>query len=352
MTRPGWTDQLRCSSASCSLGPQDGAWFQRQIVSAVTQSPAYNKTALIVSYDETGGWGDHVISPFAPKGTPSQWMTDPFTPSLGTQPAGPGFRLPFYIISPWTRNGGVFTEPSSHESQIMFLERWSKAIGKPFMTSQIPDWRRQLSDLVNMFDFAHPDISSPDLPQVRKASQDALTGLYNGAAVCQAMHPKTQPPIPYGQQTEADALAVEKGYKPLRGNPTPGRYLTFEAQGHALTASHAAKLGAAAASADHSDAAQRFIIYPIEDTLTNNHFTIAHVGSGINTGSSFIDPSLKLGKRSSAATFAITDLGNGQGHSIVETSSGKSLSLDGGNPKLSKGQSAASSHFKLFAVSY
>lgn len=32
-----------------------------------------------------------------------------------------GFRVPFYIISPWTRGGNVFTEHADHTSQSEFL---------------------------------------------------------------------------------------------------------------------------------------------------------------------------------------------------------------------------------------
>lgn len=31
--------------------PQDGAWLQKQVVDAVTNSPKYNSTLLMVSYD-------------------------------------------------------------------------------------------------------------------------------------------------------------------------------------------------------------------------------------------------------------------------------------------------------------
>jgi phospholipase C len=31
--------------------PKDGAWLQKQVVDAVVNSPVYNKTALIISYD-------------------------------------------------------------------------------------------------------------------------------------------------------------------------------------------------------------------------------------------------------------------------------------------------------------
>ena len=112
----------------------------------------WNQTAMFVSYDETGGWADHVMAPHAPKDTPGEWIQDPFDTSLGLQPTGPGFRVPFYIVLPFTRNGGVFTEHAAHESQILFLEEWSKAIGKSFQSKEMNVWRRQqLSNLVNAF---------------------------------------------------------------------------------------------------------------------------------------------------------------------------------------------------------
>jgi Phosphoesterase family len=46
---------------------------------------------------------------------------DPFNPGPNPVFSGPGFRLPFYVISPWTRGGHVFTAHSDHSSQIMFL---------------------------------------------------------------------------------------------------------------------------------------------------------------------------------------------------------------------------------------
>jgi len=33
--------------------PSDGAWLQRQVVEAVANSPAYNETVLMISYDGT-----------------------------------------------------------------------------------------------------------------------------------------------------------------------------------------------------------------------------------------------------------------------------------------------------------
>ena len=108
------------------FAPRDGAWLQKQIVDAVTSSPAYNRTALIISYDETGGYGDHVVPYHSPNDTAGEWYQDPYGDS-GYTFVGPGFRLPFYIISPWTRGGTVFAEHADHNSQILFIEAWQKA---------------------------------------------------------------------------------------------------------------------------------------------------------------------------------------------------------------------------------
>jgi len=144
--------------------PRDGAWLQKQVVDAVTQGAAYSKTALLISYDETGGWGDHVTPYHSPSGTAGEWLEDPYG-LVGYTYSGPGFRLPFYIVSPWTRGGHIFTEHADHNSQILFIENWLAAKGKDVVTNQMVPWRRQnMSPLLNAFDFSNPDYSLPSLP--------------------------------------------------------------------------------------------------------------------------------------------------------------------------------------------
>lgn len=41
--------------------PNDGAYIQALIANAVINSPKYNSTVLIISYDETGGWADQYV---------------------------------------------------------------------------------------------------------------------------------------------------------------------------------------------------------------------------------------------------------------------------------------------------
>lgn len=168
--------------------PQDGAWLQQKIVDTVTSSPLYNNTVLIISYDETGGWGDHVVPYHSPPGTPDEWIEDPYH-EFGEVYTGPGFRLPFYIISPWTRGGNVYTANSDHNSQIKFVEAVFAAKGINVTTPVMDAWRREyMSDLTQAFDFANPDYSIPSIPNASYPSTNSQ-GQWNGYALCEAEYP-------------------------------------------------------------------------------------------------------------------------------------------------------------------
>ena len=324
--------------------PEDGAWLQRKVAEAVMTGKKWNSTALFVSYDETGGWADHVIGPHASKGTAGEWMEDPYSSKLGMQPVGPGFRLPFYIISPFTRGGGVFTETSAHESHILFLEKWAKARGKQFHTKELNKWRReQLSDFVNAFDFEHPDYSVPHIPDVPTAHKDPITGEYNGAYVCQErFHNKVQPPIPYGKHVDVTEH-VESGFKPVRGNPTEGRYLTFEAWDYALR-HDGDKLTASSKSSKHDGEDQRFVLHAVHSAPKNTEFKISTAGKHAK----YVTKDLKLCSSKHAAAFSITDRGNGKGYDVKLSSKHLSLGKDG---KVSLVEDNAST-FELYSVSY
>lgn len=326
-------------------GPLDGAWLQQQVVNAVLNGKNYDSTALIISYDETGGWGDHVMSPHPPTSETDEYMIDPFNPSLGNQPNGPGFRLPFTIVSPWTRSGGVFTETSAHESQILFLEQWAQAVGKPFTSKEITSWRRsQLSDLTRAFDFSKSDTSKPTLPTIRQASQDA-NGQYNGASVCQKKYGNVQPTIPYSN-TQAGPT-VEKGFKQIRGTPTEGRYLTIESdQGTALSYdSKATKLGVSQAKSDHSDPLTRFVLHAASPDANNQVFTLSTASSN---PIKYIASDLSLTDASKAGKFKLQDQANGKGYLITETSSNKPVNIQKDKASLN----ATPPKIEIFSVTF
>src|SRR5207302_3678943 len=85
--------------------PQDitvGESYAASVINAVLHGPAWEKTVLVFTYDEHGGYYDHVPPPRAvpPDGVPPQITVPP------DQPGGfdrYGFRVPTVIVSPWAR---------------------------------------------------------------------------------------------------------------------------------------------------------------------------------------------------------------------------------------------------------
>ena len=79
------------------------------VLRMLLSNPAvWEKTALIVIYDENGGFFDHVIPPTPPPGTPGEFVTAPdidLVPGSGgiRGPIGLGFRVPCFVVSPFSR---------------------------------------------------------------------------------------------------------------------------------------------------------------------------------------------------------------------------------------------------------
>jgi phospholipase C len=250
----------------------------------VTQGAAYKRSVLMISYDETGGFGDHVTPYHSPPGTPGEWLNDPYG-AFGYTYSGPGFRLPFYIVSPWTRGGNVFTEHSDHNSQILFIERWLAAKGINVTTDQMVPWRREhMSDLVAAFDFENPDYSLPDLPDAPPPHTNAQ-GVYDGSSYCESLYAVQRPPVPYGAQSTDVAALSESGFKVVRGALTEGRYLTFEMRGYALANSGGDDFIATKARPAHDDTSQQWVLYALDPDDAGTTFVISSAKDGRYIGS-------------------------------------------------------------------
>eukprot|EP01034_Spumella_vulgaris_P021748 gene21748-27803_t len=78
----------------------------KDVYEAVRASPLWDKTALLITYDEHGGFFDHVSPPVnvpSPNGLVA--VDDPFDFTRL------GVRIPTVVISPWIRKGSVFHAP-------------------------------------------------------------------------------------------------------------------------------------------------------------------------------------------------------------------------------------------------
>jgi phospholipase C len=135
--------------------PQDiqiGDHFMAHVVNAVMSSPAWPKTALIINYDEGGGYYDHVPPPTAvtPDDTPP--ILKPGDPSATYDRYG--FRVPMYVVSPWARKNYVSRVVQDHTSVLKFIER-------KFNLGAITRRDAAAADLTDYFDFKHAAFLQP-----------------------------------------------------------------------------------------------------------------------------------------------------------------------------------------------
>ena len=148
------------------------------IIDALAADAAlWAKTVLFVTYDENGGFFDHVPPVTAPAGTAGEYVIAPAVPDptvIGSPaiagPIGLGFRVPMLVISPFSRAGFVSSDLFDHTSVLRFLETRFGA--------EVPNlsaWRRAtVGDLTSALNFKAPDQSVPNLPSPVSPIQQAL----------------------------------------------------------------------------------------------------------------------------------------------------------------------------------
>ncbi len=112
-------------------GNSDPTSEQNWLVSMVNRimlSPSWADTAIIITYDDSDGWYDHVNGPIAsPSSTPVDALAGPGNcgkPQGGANPArcGHGPRLPLLVISPWAQPNYVDHHLTNQASVIHFIE--------------------------------------------------------------------------------------------------------------------------------------------------------------------------------------------------------------------------------------
>ena len=170
--------------------PADGAFYIQRILEALTaDASVWAKTALIITYDENGGFFDHVVPPVPPPGTPGEYLTPSglaAAPEAAgySGPIGLGFRVPTLVISPFSRGGKVCGDTFDHTSTLRLLEtRFGVEI--PNLTA----WRRATcGDLTSAFSFGcGVDLTVPELP-------DAAALLKEAKLQCASLPVATLPP--------------------------------------------------------------------------------------------------------------------------------------------------------------
>ena len=97
---------------NASAGPN---WVA-SVVNAVGESPYWNTTAIVIWWDDWGGFYDHVAPPKGP--------VYPYT--VGTNPFEYGFRVPLILVSPYARVGTIDHTKRTFVSAIKLIEETFK----------------------------------------------------------------------------------------------------------------------------------------------------------------------------------------------------------------------------------
>jgi phospholipase C len=133
-----------------------------QVLNTLMSNQAiWEKTALLITYDENGGFFDHVPPPTAPAGSAGEFVTTGLVPA--TDPIGLGFRVPMLVVSPFSKGGLVYSGTLDHVSTLKLLAtRFGVTV-----PNLIPGgWRdTTVGDMTGAFNFAAPpDPSAASLP--------------------------------------------------------------------------------------------------------------------------------------------------------------------------------------------
>jgi phospholipase C len=130
-----------------------GQRYVTGLINAIMRSPDWNSTAIFLSWDDWGGFYDHVDPP-------------------AVDANGYGLRVPGLVISPYARQGYVDHQTLSHDAYVKFIEddflggqRLDPATdGRPDPRPDVRENAPNLGDLVSDFNFNQPPRPPTILP--------------------------------------------------------------------------------------------------------------------------------------------------------------------------------------------
>ena len=144
---------LRTSEHPGHAGIKPGQAYVKDLIDTIGASPFWNDSAIFVTWDDWGGFYDHVKPPYIDN-------------------LGYGIRVPGFMVSPYAKQSYVDHQTLSFDAYLKLIEdRFAGGARLDPTTDGWPDPRKVvresvplLGDLVNEFDFTQPPRPAPVLP--------------------------------------------------------------------------------------------------------------------------------------------------------------------------------------------
>ncbi|HLI95972.1 MAG TPA: alkaline phosphatase family protein [Candidatus Baltobacteraceae bacterium] len=194
---PGYTDS------------QISEAFVASTVSAIARSKYWKDSAIVITWDDLGGFWDHV--------TPHNFETCP-----DGHPCGDGARVPAIVISPYGKTGVIVHDLNDQDSVIKFVET---VFHLPTFAS-LPDEKRYLplgprdgntllSNLRGAFDYGRLAGTKPPLSRDGAIFADRTIHTIPAPVGCRSIGVQPAPPPP------GTSDAPPPGFNPRPFEPTP-----------------------------------------------------------------------------------------------------------------------------------
>ena len=149
-----------------------------KVVNSVARSQYWNDSVIIVIWDDSEGFYDHV--------PPPQFERCP-----DKHPCGDGPRVPLILISPYAKSAGIISDPGDHASFAKFLDVLfnlpplaSLPDEKPYLPEGPRDTNPRLTDLLGGFDPARLAGKRPPIAASQAEIPDAVVNHFPPAMTC------------------------------------------------------------------------------------------------------------------------------------------------------------------------
>jgi phospholipase C len=213
-------------------GPLDEQRFLVETINAIQASSIWPDTAIVIAYDDSDGWYDHVASPIVNSSANATYDAldgagqchGPSSPPVAGGYAlrcGYGPRLPLLVVSPYAKVNKVSKTVRDQTSILRFIEdNWDTGRIGDSSFDDIPSGKPTLTSL---FDF------TPGAARAPKLVLDPATGNVPGAAETPPPPPEPTPltPLPLPVPSPAPVVTLppvaRKAVRGFTARVTPAR---------------------------------------------------------------------------------------------------------------------------------